>query len=174
MTTPKQGQDELYAEAIAQHGAALARLTSAYERDADKRRDLEQDIHFALWKSFAGFDGRCSLRTWAYRVAHNVASSHAAGEKRRRRGQTGLDAADAAPSADNPESAASDAQALEKLMALIRDLAPIERQVMLLYLEDLDAAAIAEIVGLSPGAVATRIHRLKTLLADRFNAGGAP
>ncbi len=35
-----------------------------------------------IWRSFARFDGRCSERTWIYRVAHNVATSHVL--KRRR------------------------------------------------------------------------------------------
>jgi len=42
---------------------------------------------------------------------------------------------------------------------------------MLLYLEDFDAREIAEITGLSPGAVATRIYRAKTLLAAAFAEG---
>lgn len=57
------GQDALYREAAATLGPALAR---SYEADADKRRDLVQEIHLALWKSFAGFNGDCSLRTWTY------------------------------------------------------------------------------------------------------------
>lgn len=43
---------------------------------------------------------------------------------------------------------------------------------MCLYLEDIDAGEIAEIVGMSPGAVATRIHRIKTILARMFQNGG--
>ena len=46
-----------------------------------------------------------------------------------------------------------------------------DRQVLLLYLEDLDAAAIGEITGLSPGAIAVKIHRAKAVLARRFNQG---
>ena len=69
------GQDQRYAEAAAAFGPALERLARAYERDPDKRRDLLQDIHVALWRSLARFDGRCSLRTWVYRVAHNTATS---------------------------------------------------------------------------------------------------
>ena len=64
-------------------------------------------------------------------------------------------------------------RALDRLMALIQALGPPDRQVALLYLEDLDAAAIGEVTGLSPGAVAVRIHRLKALLARRFAEGGA-
>ena len=31
-----------------------------------------------LWVSLGSFDGRCSLRTWVYRIAHNVGASHQA------------------------------------------------------------------------------------------------
>jgi RNA polymerase sigma-70 factor (ECF subfamily) len=168
-------QDERYAAAAAEFGAAIERLARAYEADADPRGDLIQDIHVALWRSFAGFDGRCSLRTWVYRVAHNTAASHV--HKRRRskveRWAT-LDAIEALPDADDPETAVGERRALDRLMALIHALGPPDRQVLLLYLEDLDAAAIGEITGLSPGAVATKIHRLKALLARRFAEGGQP
>ena len=69
-------QDVLYEEAAGEYGAALERLAGSYEFDRDKCRDLLQDIHLAIWRSFEGFAGNCSLRTWVYRVAHNVAASH--------------------------------------------------------------------------------------------------
>src|SRR6185503_3401712 len=56
--------------------SALERLSRAYEADPDKRRDLLQEIHFALWRSFEGFQARCSIRTWVFRVAHNTAAKH--------------------------------------------------------------------------------------------------
>jgi RNA polymerase sigma-70 factor, ECF subfamily len=68
-------QDDLYEDAAATYGAALGRLARGYERDAEHRRDLLQDIHLALWQSLDRFDGRCSLGTWTYRVAHNIAIS---------------------------------------------------------------------------------------------------
>jgi RNA polymerase sigma-70 factor (ECF subfamily) len=43
--------------------------------------------------------------------------------------------------------------------------------VILAYLEDMDAAAIGEITGLSPGNVAIKIHRIKNILSRRFRAG---
>ena len=101
-----QSQADLYGETSAAFGAALERLARAYEADPESRRDLLQEIQLALWRSFEGFDGRCSLRTWVYRVAHN-------------------------------------------------------------------AAAIAEITALSPSNVATKIHRIKNVLARRFHEGGS-
>src|SRR5262245_46312421 len=76
MVPPFDSQERLYAEVVADFGGALERLARAYERSADKRRDLLQEIHVGLWRSLARFDGRCSLRTWVYRVAHNIATSH--------------------------------------------------------------------------------------------------
>ena len=71
-------------EAVAAHGGAMQRLATATEANRERRLDLLQDMHVALWRSFASFDGRCSVRTWVYRVAHNVAASHVDRERRSR------------------------------------------------------------------------------------------
>ncbi|MFZ0806863.1 MAG: sigma factor, partial [Candidatus Sulfotelmatobacter sp.] len=69
----KNRQNGLYREATAGFGGAICRLARAYEADREKQRDLLQEIHLELWQSLEDFDGRCSLRTWVYRIAHNVA-----------------------------------------------------------------------------------------------------
>ena len=164
-------QDTLYEKASAQFGGAIARLARAYEADQDRRADLRQEIDIALWRSFAGFDGRCSMRTWVYRVAHNVAATHVLKQQRMRaRGLVSLDALEAEPVS---RAASPDRRvALERLLAMIRRLKPLDRQVMSLYLEGEDAAAIAEVIGLSPGNVAVKVHRIKALLGRQLNQGG--
>lgn len=62
--------------------------------------------------------------------------------------------------------------ALERLLQLVHRLKPLDRELMLLYLEDMDAASIGEIMGLSPGNVRIQIHRIKNILARRFHGGG--
>lgn len=62
-------------------------------------------------------------------------------------------------------------QRLDQLFSMIRRLKPIDRQVIVAYLEDLDAASIAEITGLSARNVATKIHRIKNILSRQFRAG---
>ncbi len=79
----ESGQEEYWRQTAREYGAALERLAWAYEPDADRRRDLLQEIHLALWRSFENFDARCSLRTWIYRVAHNVAISRVTRRRRR-------------------------------------------------------------------------------------------
>ncbi len=169
-----RSQDERYMAAAAEFGRALERLARGYEADASLRADLLQDIHLALWRSLANFDGRCSMRTWVYRIAHNAASSYVIRRRRIHAGKTiSLDEAAERTADGNPEEITTDAEALSQLTLLIQSLTATDREVILLYLEDLDAAAIGEITGMSPGAIATRIHRIKTVLARRFQGPGA-
>jgi len=69
------------------------------------------------------------------------------------------------------EQAAGRRHSVDRLLKLIQQLKPLDRQVILSYLEGLDAAATAEITGISPGNVATKIHRIKNLLTQRFHEG---
>ena len=165
-------QERRYVEAAAEFGAALERLARAYEPDPEKRRDLLQEIHTALWRSLARFDSRCSLRTWVYRVAHNTATSKALRPRTNAPTIVALDdSLESIAAAANEEETLDRRRALERLHDLIRQLRPLDRQVMLLYLEQLDAASIAEITSLSAANVSTKVRRIKQLLIQRFQEG---
>lgn len=166
-------QDALYRDAAGRYGADIARFVAGYERDDAKRQELLQDVHVALWQSFAGFRGQCSLRTWVYRVAHNVGASHIARSRKvAERGYLELDDAEveAVVGDDTGIASAERRIDLQRLFALIHRLKAADREVMLLYLEDLDAAAIGEITGLSARNVATKVHRIKAVLAQQFRS----
>jgi len=163
--------ERVYEEAAASFGAALGRLARAYEADPDKRRDLLQEIHLALWRSFEGFDGRCSLRTWVYRVAHNTATSHTLRRRRANATFVSLEELDQVPGLQQ-DMGAERSHSLARLLELIQRLKPLDRQVIVSYLEGMDAASIGEITGISAGNVATKIHRIKSTLAQRFQEGG--
>ena len=76
------------------------------------------------------------------------------------------------PDKNHGQFAADHLRNLERLSVLIQQLKPLDRQVIISYLEDLDAVSIGEITGLSPGNVAMKIHRIKNILARRFHEGG--
>jgi RNA polymerase sigma-70 factor (ECF subfamily) len=166
-------QDELYRQAASNYGSALDRLARAYELDPEKRRDLSQEIHLQIWRSFQRFDGRCSMRTWIYRVAHHVAASHILHERRVFSKLVSLEELESLPDKAESQSAAEQRVTLERLSPLIQQLKPLDRQVIISYLEGMDAASIGEITGLSPASVAMRIHRIKKILAQRFREGAA-
>jgi len=162
-----------FEEVLAAYGAALERLARAYEADAETRRDLLQEILIALWKSLDGFDNRCSLRTWIYRVAHNTAASHVSRQLRiRRQVFVGLEELPEPADSREGEDAAAHRDAIARLYELVHQLKTLDRQVMVAYLEGMDAVETSEITGLSARNVATKIHRIKHVLAQRFREGG--
>jgi len=166
-------RDRRFEEAVAAFDPALERLARAYEADPEGCRDLVQEILISLWTSLEGFDDRCSLRTWVYRVAHNTAASHVTRQMRmKQRSFVGLeDLAELAAKSEG-EEAVGQADALKRMYELIERLKPLDRQVMLAYLEGMDAVSTAEITGLSARNVSTKIFRLKQVLAERFKERG--
>ena len=181
MTPPAPGpagaasQPLQYSGLAEEYGPALARLASAYELRPECRKDLLQEIHIALWRSLAMFDRRCSIRTWVYRVAHNVAATHVHRHRRLRREQLfSLEELDAMADPAESERRLDEGAVLDRLGKLIQTLRLLDRDIILLYLEGVEAAGIADIVGLSPANIATKIHRIKALLMRRFHAGGRP
>ncbi|MFZ0417765.1 MAG: sigma-70 family RNA polymerase sigma factor [Candidatus Sulfotelmatobacter sp.] len=164
-------QDSLYEQAADTLGSSLDRLARAYELDPEARRDLLQEIHLHLWRSFASFDQRCSLRTWAYRVAHNVATGHVIRQSRLRNRLVSIEDVEAMPGSDQVELTASQTVALERLSTLIQRLKPLDRQIIVSYLEGMDASSISEITGLSPANVAMKVHRIKNILRRWFEEG---
>ncbi len=163
-------QDRLYSEAAASYGIMIERLARGYEYDADKARDLVQEIHVALWRSFAGFAGECALSTWIYRVAHNVGATYVA-KTRRTNILNNVEDADIIADDSDLEKEVTHERALRKLHNLIHRLAPQDRQIIMLYLEDVSAREIADITGLNAGNISVKIHRIKQLLASNFAEG---
>jgi len=156
-----------FAEAVGAHADALWRLGRGYEHDPERRRDLHQEILVSIWRALPSFEGRSSLRTFVLRVAHNTACAHVARSKRRL-DLVSIEDLEAASPARDPEASAGDHEEVERLAALVRTLAPIDRQLILLYLEGLDAAAIAEVTGLTATNVTTKVSRIRALLVKRF------
>lgn len=162
----------LYEEVKREHAAALARLARAYEADPELQRDLQQEIHVRLWQSLARYDERCSLRTWVFRVAHNVACTHVTRARRQALKLVTLEELDATPADSDHEAAADRRRVGERLLGLIQQLAPIDRQLILLHLEGFEAAAMAEVSGFSVANVNTKLCRIRKVLAERVQRGG--
>jgi RNA polymerase sigma-70 factor (ECF subfamily) len=161
-------RNSLYEQAADTYGSSLDRLARAYELDPDLRRDLVQEIHFQLWRSFEHFDHRCSLRTWIYRVAHNVAAGYVIRRRRTNDRLVSIETIEAMPSNHHGELAATEAEGLERLSMLIQRLKPLDRQIIISYLEGMDASSIGDLTGLSQANISMKVHRIKKILKGWF------
>lgn len=154
MTTP----DERFKQLLHEHHARLARLARQYA-DADEWQDLLQEMHLQVWLGLEGFDGRSQLATWVYRVALNTAISH----RRKRHLPT-------SNTTNHPEPGDSGAANTE--MDVLRDfllsLDPVNRALLVMDLEGMEREEIAEILGVSTGALAVRMTRLRQRFNERY------
>jgi RNA polymerase sigma factor (sigma-70 family) len=150
------------------HRAILYKVANAYCARREERGDLIQDIVMELWRAFPRFDARAAFSTWMHQIAVNVAISHFRGASRRVRDalpieEFGMDLA----AADRAMDADHDLIALQQLIA---QLEPVNRALILLYLEGYAQDEIATMMGLSATNVATRINRIKQRLQKNHAA----
>ncbi|MCU0654397.1 MAG: RNA polymerase sigma factor [Polyangiaceae bacterium] len=150
-----------FQQLITRHRGALARLCRHYEAQPEPRRDLEQEILLALWRAFATFRGECSERTFLYRVAHNVAATHVLRAVRQR----ALPEPEPPPP-PSPEQTAEARDALALLERRLRSMDLTSRQLVLMALEGCSTAEMAEITGLSPTNITTRLSRARKALGE--------
>ena len=101
-------------------------------------------------------------------MAHNTAVSYVNRERRRNTGLVNIEEIEPTAASRNAEPDIDRQRALRQLSQLILKLKPLDRQIMLSYLEDMDNAAIAEITGLSAANIAVKVHRIKNILSRRF------
>ena len=162
-------RDDRCVRLLHQHDRALRRLAASYERDPSRQQDLLQEIWLAVWQALPRFRGECSERTFVFRIAHNRGVSHVDHWQRRRTDSLD-DATPLATSQPDPEHALSIEQRRERLQAAVQSLPMGLRQVVVLTLEGLSHAEVADVVGISENNVAVRLTRARAALSRLLGA----
>lgn len=161
-TTAQQARAarQRFGELLEAHRGIVFKVANTYCRNPDDRDELAQEIATQLWRAYPGYDPKRVFPTWMYRIALNVAISHARGDGRRRRHAVPLDDAVHEPVGDDGDGFEVDDQ-VRALQRFIAALDHFNRALLLLYLEEHSYREIAEILGISETNVATKISRLK-------------
>lgn len=145
-----------FAGLMESYAGPIRRLCGAYAASAADREDLWQDIFLAVWRALPGFRGDASVRTWLYRIAHNVALTRQARDRRRQSRETNLDV-------DVPSAEKIDLRRLA-LNRAIAQMGPADRTLTLLWLEGLSATEIEAVTGVKSATVAVRLSRIRKQL----------
>src|SRR5690606_9517432 len=140
-----------FIQLINQNLGIAHRICGVYFSDHDERKDVIQEMMYQLWKSYPGFTGRSKFSTWMYRVCLNTALTYG-----RKLGKTKKEPL--APYHQQiPEEIPAKEESIEELYQAISSLSPLNRAIVLLYLEDLGYEEIAHITGLSKSNVSVRL-----------------
>ncbi len=142
---------------------ALCRRLTGNDADAS---DATQEALLAIVRGLPRFDGRAAFTTWTYRVATNACLDEL--RRRKRRPDPGLPEFEDAPVGGDPsiESSVSDRLAIDEALAEL----PSEFRAAVVLRDQLglDYAEIAEVLGVPPGTVRSRIARGRAALAKRL------
>jgi RNA polymerase sigma-70 factor (ECF subfamily) len=161
-----------FGQMLEAHQGIVFKVARTYCRSREDRRDLEQEIVEQLWRSFRSYDPRRAFATWAYRVALNVAISFARKSSLRQRHTAPFELADeplgepfGGPFGEPFDDAQRDEdERIVVLKRLFAALEPLDRALLLLYLDEHSHREIAEILGITETNVATKVSRLKQRL----------
>jgi RNA polymerase sigma factor (sigma-70 family) len=157
--------EERFDRILRDYGRPLARLTFGYEKSAGTRDELMQEIALAIWQALPHFRGECSERTFIYRIAHNCSLTHVC---RRRPAHASIDdlpsPAEPVDPRPHPDEQLARAHQRDRLRSAIQRLPLVYRQVLMLMLEELSQAEMAEVLGISENNVAVRLNRARKAL----------
>ncbi len=158
-----------FAAAIGQHRDALYRVCCAYVRDEADRQDIFQEVLIHVWKSLDAFRGQSNLGTWLYRVTVNTCLGWLRREKRRSQVLERAGEEQQAVEANLTEPPVPGGEdELQQLYARIAELPPVDRLLVSLYLEEMNTAQMAEVLGISEGNVRVKLHRIKNQLRETW------
>ena len=154
---PKHALERDFRALLQENHPRLVRIARSYAHQGE-HEDLLQEIALQLWRALPGFDGRCSRATWVYRVALNTAL----GQLRKRYARPAMQAMPHEVLMPLTPASTGDPVDVDALLQdFLAGLTPLDRAVLMLSLDDLSYAQIADVTGLNENAVGLRLHRIK-------------
>jgi len=138
-------------------------------RDREMVEDVLNETLMEVWRQAARFEGRSSVNTWVFSIAH-----HRAVSRLRKRRETSLDEEQAAAIEDEgptPDVKAESSDMSRLLARLMEKLSFEHREILhLAYYQEFSVQEIADALDLPPNTVKTRMfyarQRLKVLLQE--------
>ena len=184
MTTPGEDESDVYAaiaDVLAGNPRAFApivtryqtlvyRLALSYHLGVEEAEDATQEVFARVFRALPSFRLGRRFHPWLFTIAVNEIRS-------RRRRRTTLEArrargVDTAALPDTrPDEGASRDTRLEIRAAVSRLPATLRDVVVLYYLEDMDVAETAQVLGLGPENVKSRLHRARGRLRALLGGG---
>jgi RNA polymerase sigma-70 factor (ECF subfamily) len=173
----RAGDDAAYEELVRAYGGRLLAVARRFLRSEDDARDAVQDAFLSAFRSIGGFEGNARLSTWLHRIVVNAALMKL--RTRRRKPEQSIE--ELLPGflenghLERPASpwrqTELDGVEREQLRGLLEEnigrLPEGYRNVLMLRdIEGLDTQETAEVMGLSEGAVKTRLHRARMALRE--------
>ncbi len=154
-----------FIDLIKTHEGLIYKICDLYTNTTEDKLDLYQEIVFQTFKSFNTFKGNSKISTWIYRIALNTALTTL--NKSKRKLKPTLLQPSFSDSIDRLEEEIYEERS-SYLYREIKKLSPIEKSIILLYLEGQPYEEIAKITGFTKTNIGTRLNRIKVKLKQNI------
>ena len=183
----RAGDEDAFESVVRTHGPRLLAVARRILRNEDDARDALQEAFISVHRSIGKFEGGSRLGTWLHRIVVNAALMRLRSERRRpvqsiesllpTFREDGHQTTPSRPWLEAP-SLAESLETRDLVRTAIESLPDDSRNILMLRdIEGLDTAETATMLGISKGAVKTRLHRarqaLRTQLDPHFRTGAA-
>ncbi|AWW30823.1 RNA polymerase subunit sigma-70 [Echinicola strongylocentroti] len=151
---------------LEQYEAMITKVARIYSYDVESQKDLVQEIVLQLWRAFPKYVPERSTSTWTYRIALNVSISFLRKDssRRKREGEYSQEYRQTTAFDENLDDR------INQLYRFIDTLKSTDKALILLFLEGCKNKEIAEVMGVTPSLVSTKLHRIKGQLKEYFES----
>ena len=179
----RQGDAAAVRLLIRQHNQRLYRIARSIVRDDGEAEDVLQEAYARAFTNLAAFRGEARLGTWLARIVMNEALGRLRGRHPTVELNTAIEDAPEAeiipfPNANpelDPETAVAQRELRSLLERAIDELPNSFRTVLVARLiEGMSVEETAELLGIVPETVKTRLHRARRLLRDAMEKHMGP
>lgn len=159
-----------FAALLDTHRGIVFKVANTYCRHPEDRQDLAQEIAAQLWRAWPGYDPARPFSTWMYRIALNVAISHVRSSAARAPLVTLDETHETHPdlAVDDDSARHETDERVAALYAVIDRQTPLDRALLLLWLDERSQREIAEVLGITESNVSTKLNRLKQRIREQL------
>ena len=174
---------------VQEYHPCFLRVARTFVSSAVDAEDATQETWLGILRGMNRFEGRCSLKTWAFTILKNRARTHGIGEQQRSRFFHGLsphhrcqgivvngEDASSRPKGRgklppihfderSPERLLLSKEVFAQIQTAIKNLPPVQRQVFVLhFLEELDSKEICKILNIRTNNQRVLLHRARVFV----------
>lgn len=154
--------EQEFAKMVKAHKSTIYTVCYMFSKDEDEVADLFQEVLIRVWRGLPSFNALSDMKTWIYRIALNTCITHEGKKKRRLETRPTMDINLFADKDKETEQ-------VNILHRRISRLLPLDRAIVLLWLEDISYDEIGAIIGISAKNVSVRLVRIREQLKAMSN-----
>jgi RNA polymerase sigma-70 factor (ECF subfamily) len=137
----------------------LLRYLLSFRIAVPDAEEVVQEVFLALFQHLRRGKSRANLHGWIFKVAHNLAIKRRAKAQRERPEFPGFQSDTQRDTGPGPEEQCADLQRQDRLLAVVKALPELDQCCLSLRAEGLRYREIAEVLGISLGAVANSLEK---------------